>query len=371
MDDVAEVRFENGAPPVFRGAPGKVLHLPGEQRLTGVFLGLEKSNLILRTGWADRLLVPRGAATALTHLPGWRPICVDDFQGKLSAWTIQGELAAKASAVRMHKPGQSLSCVLPTPIAEGRIGVNFRADGPLAGARWRVEARFAVKGGDRVLSVTVAGDSALAVDAGGLAGTLQRVAPAPGWRRLLIDFRAGSLSIRCDDAVLWYSLKEGPGGPLRQVRLTCDAPDKPSALRGEVAFSDFVLERAVPEHRRPPAEPGQDELWLASGDQLFGEVVCADAKSVELKGRFGLHRFAWTDLRGWFPKKRPAPPPAVARGPAVRLWLRSGLRPALDVLEGNLRAMDAKQLTLQHALLGEMSIPRGWLVRLRPLARGQ
>ena len=90
------------------------------------------------------------------------------------------------------------------------------------------------------------------MEAGGLDGALQRVLPAKGWRRLGIDFSTGSLRILCDDHVFWYTLEEGPGGPLRQVRLPCAAPERPAALRGAVAFSDFVVERAVRGAAPPP-----------------------------------------------------------------------------------------------------------------------
>ncbi len=97
-------------------------------------------------------------------------------------------------------------------------------------------------------------------------------------------------------------------------------------------------------------------------------MLRADRTSVELKGRFGVRRYPWTSLRGWFLKRVKSPPAPPARGLAVRLWLRSGLRPALDVLEGELTALDARQLTLRHPLLGELAIPRSVVARLKPLA---
>jgi hypothetical protein len=173
------------------------------------------------------------------------------------------------------------------------------------------------------------------------------------------------MSIRADDRLLWYSLIHGPGGPLRQVRLLC-ASNKPGAIRGQVTFAHVVVERTISEKRRPAGDPDQDELWLAGGDQVFGRVVSADRRSVELKSRFGTRRFDWTALRGWFLKVEKANTPP-GRGPAVRLWLRTGLGPTLDELEGSLDVLDARRVRIRHPLLGEVTIPRSRVARLKKL----
>jgi hypothetical protein len=371
LADVTEFRLAAAAPPPFRAGPGMRLVLPGGQSLTGVFLGLKDDALLFRTAWADRLRVPRAAPTALRHLPGWRPVLVADLHTRPAGGgaTTGGPAFGRAGLV-LDKAGQSLRLPLAPAVAAGRIGVTFVEKAETAGGRWQVEAAFGEKDKERLLRVTVAGGDAPAVDAGGLPGTAQKVGRVAGPRRLVVRFTAGSLSVLCDDAVLWYTLKSGPGGPLRRVSLACVRPDRAPAVRGGVAFTDLVVERAAAEKRRPPAEPDQDELWLAGGDQLFGAVVAADAQGVQIRTRFGPRRLAWTALRGWFLKRQPGPVRPPAGGPAVRLWLRSGLRAELDLLEGALTAMDARQLTLRHAQLGEVRIPRSCVARLRPLHAG-
>jgi hypothetical protein len=312
--------------------------------------------------------VPRSAALALTHLPGWRPIFQDTFSGKITGWTLKGAPSIGSGTAVLKKPGQALLHAPASPLLAGRISVNCRPEGRPAGALWQLEALFSVKGADRRVGVTVAGTGALTVDAGGLEGTAQRVEQTDGWQRLAINFTTESLRVTCDDNVLWFTLDRGPGGPLRQVRLVCVDEARPAPVHGSVELADFVLERAVNEHRRPPGDPGQDELWLAGGDQVFGVVTRADEKGVELKARFGVRRFAWSELRGWFlARGKPSREPA-GRGPSVRLWLRSGMRREQDVIEGVLTGLDARQLTLRHPLLGDLAIPRAVVVRLRPLS---
>ena len=58
-------------------------------------------------------------AIALTHLPGWRPVVVDDFQGKLSAWKVQGEPATKAGG-RPAEQARAIADLRPCPRPGGR-----------------------------------------------------------------------------------------------------------------------------------------------------------------------------------------------------------------------------------------------------------
>jgi hypothetical protein len=358
-----------GRPAPFRAGPGMLLRLPGDQEVTGLFLGLQRDRLVFRTAWAERIEVPLRAVVSLTHLPGWRPVFRHDLSAKLTGWTVQGTPGTDESGVILDKPGQSLSCAPARPIDAGRLGVNFREQGSPAGARWVVEAVFAHKGGERTVRVNLAGTGThLDVATGGLAGTAASVPRGNGWRRLWLDFTTGSLRIGVDDEALWWTLAQGPGGPLRRVRLACVAERGTPA--GRVVLAQFVLERAVTERPHPRGDPGQDELWLAGGDQVFGRVVRADAHSVELKGRFGVRRFAWTRLRGWFPRRQDAGL-SSARGPLVRVGIRSGLRSAEDELEGTLTALDRRQVKLRHPVLGEVALERSRVAWVRPAGRSR
>jgi hypothetical protein len=368
VTDAVEYRLE-GVPSLFRAGPGMLLRLSGGQQLSGVFLGLERDALLFRTAWADRLTIPRPSVVSLTHLPGQRTVFAHDLTGKLTGWAVQGTPVLSSTGVVLARPGQALTCT-PSRISTGRVEVNFRTQAKPAGARWVVEALFARKGGDRVVRVTLAGSTdRLAVDPGGLAGTAEPLASGEGWRRLYIDFSAGSLRLSVDDEALWYTLAAGPGGPLRQVRLACLAPDRPAAIGGSVELASFVLQREAARRPHPPGDSTQDELWLGDGDQLFGQVVRADREGIELKGRFGIKRYAWTSLRGWFPRQGKG---AVgARSPTVRLGIRSGLRAEVDTLDGTLTALDTRRLTLRHAVLGDVALERTRVAWVRPVSAGR
>ncbi len=133
-----------------------------------------------------------------------------------------------------------------------------------------------------------------------------------------------------------------------------------------MAFTAFTVLRAVDETVHPPGDPTQDEVWLASGDQLFGQILQADGRSVTIQGRYGKRTLPWTEVRGLYPLQQAAR--KALRG-GVRVWLHNGLTAEPDVLEGELQGLDGERLKLRHAWLGELSLERRWLKQLQPLPR--
>jgi hypothetical protein len=349
--------------------------LPGGQRLSGELLGLEEKELLLRTPWRDRLAVPRSAVVGVRSLPGKLVVCDEDFENGLKAWKTAGEprLTEKhtsgASGLLLDAPGQSAAYALSSPLEAGGVAVNFLVPDGAAGARWQLEAAFGEPGAPKVLRVTLADEASnYAVEAPAPRDDGGRVPREAGWHRVAVEFGAASLLVTVDDAVLWYSRGKGPGGPLRRVRLTCAATK--GAVHGAMAFDEFTVTRTVDVLERPAEASPQDEVWLASGDQLFGRLARLDRRGVEIEGRFGRRSLSWAEARGAFPQPA-ALPPATTDGAWVRVWLRPAAGNELDELEGVLRALDEPRFTLRHPALGDLVIDRARLVRLKPLFHGK
>jgi hypothetical protein len=370
IEDGASVQFNASPPAPFRTGFARRVVLRDGERFTGELLRLDGEGLSLRTAWAGKLTLPRAAVAALTWLPGWRPLLEDDFAGGLKAWSVAGKPEAGPEGVTLTAPGQALAYSLAPPLAAGRVGVNFQERDAPARARWALEARFDGPGGPSRVRVKVAGaGDAYTVEARGGAVAARRVARSPGWHRLVVGFTPTSLRVTCDDDVLWYDLKQGPGGTLRQVALLCIEPERPAPCRGSVCWSACTVEQAVDASPRPPGDERQDELWLASDDQLFGRILGAGRRGVEIEGRFGKRAFPWADVQGCY-FRRSAAGAKPAEGPRVRLELHSGLAADADVLEGVLTGLTADRLTLEHALLGKLAIDRGRVRQLRPFGGG-
>jgi hypothetical protein len=376
------LRAGEATPLLFRAGGGRRVCLWDGERISGQILDVNKDTLRMRTAWAARLELPRAAMASIEPLPGWRTIVDEDFRSGVSARAssaaelkfvgeptfAEAEDNTAGRALVLRTAGQSLTCTLTKPLTAGRIGVNFQERRQPRGARWVVELLFQQDEHKRRVNVTVAGDSEYySVDPGGLTGTTRQVKRTPGWHRLLVQFRKDALRLTCDDDVLWHNLDEGPGGRLQQVTLSCQQVAEREAARDTVAWTEFCIERAVDEHPPPPPDAEQDAVRLLDDDQLFGRILHADRRVIQIEGRFGKRSLPWTAVSGCS-FRQPATPPKANEGAKVRVLVRSGLCAEPDVLEGVVIANDERRLVLKHALFGELTLERSRVRAMRPLS---
>jgi hypothetical protein len=365
MEQIDSVRFDATPPPVRLPLVHQVLLRDG-QRLTGEFLGLDERSVRFRPAWGSPCTLPRAAVAAIAQPANLATIFVEDFDDGLRAWTTAGspecgdrEHTSGRRALRLSA-GQSAAYALPHALEAGRVGVNV-LDRP--GARGHVDFVFQTPEESHNLRVTVGegpgGSARVELPNGVRWGS--RAAQPGGWRRLVVDFSAGKLRVLLDDFVLYASLRHGPGGPLRQVRLAYAGEGS-----GELWFDDFQVARRVEGLPRPDGDPTQDEVWCRSGDQLFGTVPRADRRAIELHARFGKQAYTWADVRGIWLKREPFAARALP-GEQVRLGLHAtdGFEP--DQLDGVVQELAEKRLVLRHTLLGDLAVPREWLGQLKRL----
>jgi hypothetical protein len=369
LAELQDVRFSDSNPHFsLFGAPLRI-HLGRDQGVTGELLDLDDKSVRVRTFWSDRVQLPRRAVVAVTQLPGRVTVFQEDFDAdplrlQLTASPRLDEKhhVSAPRSLRLDAAGQSASYALPTPLQAGRFGVNFRVDGDPSGVRWLVEADF---GGKQPVRVVLAGDDSYSVETDLAAAENRRIARSPKWHRVSVRFQADYLIVGVDDRLLWESAKSGPGGPLRTIRLVCVAREPGATARGSVHIDDLSIVKTVEELRHPKGDLAHDELWLLSGDQLFGRLARADRRQVEIQGRFGKRSLPWSSLRGFFLKSEVADR-QTREGQHVRVWLRNGF-PVPDELEGILHKLDDRNLVLRHAVFGELTLDRSRLHRLRPL----
>jgi len=372
-----QIEFVNFPAPAAQSLLAATAHricFRNQQHLTGEFLWLDENVVRFRTPWNDRLKLSRTIVRAITWEAPYASIFEDDFETNLAAWKLTGmpRISGQSRVSGLHSlcfdtPEQIAEYVLAEPLAAGRATVHVLVQPPASGTRWSFMARFEA----------ASGKSGREVDLTGEAGTYKTVlqdsngevvtsVARPGWRRLSMEFSPENLTIAVDDDILWSGPRANPGCVLRTVRLSRLIDSSRSTSAEALFFDDFSLARRVESLRRPAGDLTQDEIWLLSGDQVFGSIKSADRRKVHVRARFGERAMNWGDIRGiYFRDESPAPRPR--NGSRVRLWLRSAA--SADQIEGTLVRFDEKRLVLRHDDLGELTIDHRYLQRLHWLSQ--
>src|SRR5579871_5417803 len=371
LGQLDHVRFSPTPLPPFRAAaPFRVL-LHGGEHLTGELLGFSSDKVQLRTAWRDILSIPRAAVAAVRHAPGFVTVFVDDFEKDLKAWRLSG---APVRTTTQHDSGRHSLCfpgpgqaeyIVPGILNAGRAGINFRDLPPTTGLTWQLAAEFENCTGWP--SVRVQLDPRSGNYVAEVSGTARGKSSLPrkeGWHRLQMEFNLDTLVISIDDEVLWFCRQPQGGGSLRTVRLSRTA--SAAGREGEICFDDFSLAQAVSERPHPKSHSDQDELWLLSGDQMFGDVVEEPDHRIRLRTHYGPQAYRWGEVREICFRQFGA---AAQKpdGKSVRVWLRSGISYEPDALDGTIQRLDPHRLVLRHAVLGEVEFERTRLHRLRLL----
>jgi hypothetical protein len=356
LTSLAQVRFRSGvASPPHVSLPVRAILSDGSE-LTGGLVELNGKVLILRTAWAERLVVPRKILAALRQPPGWRIVAGDGFAN----WKAEGKPILDKTTATLSVPGQSLTLALDSPLEEGRADLTFDDSETVTRPRGMVEMEFRAPKQTRRLVLSLKDGEPYQVRAEGLEGESTPVARSGGRQRLVVQFSRQALRVMVNNLVVWHSLKQGAGGPLVRLRIAC-APGPSKRTEGRLRFSEFSLHRAVAEGRHPAGDPTQDEVWQTSGDQLFGRLLSAGRDGIRLEGRFGTRTLGWSKAHGVYPRDVPRPAPLRD---TVKLTFDNGFDSVPDVLIGLSATLTKSHLSLKQRDLGEISLERSRLRRL-------
>jgi hypothetical protein len=377
--DLHQVRCAAQEPTLLAGVVHRVT-LCDRQQLTGELLGLDADTLRLQPAWSKAPLdVPRACVLEVANLAGSVPVFDDDFLTGAKAWKLDGNPTVSKAELRQgprgllfDTAGQSAgySELKNDLIEAGSFGVNFYDPGHRDAGRWFLEAGFRSTFGPRQLEVTLAGDTNhYVVVFPDVREKPKSVLRQQGWHRLTMRFTANSFALIIDDRCLLESEEASPGGLFSYLCLGCTTLPGQTKVSGKMWFDQASIARSVGPLRPPARDPSQDEVWLVSGDQLFGQLHRADRKTIDLEGRFGRRSLTWSEVRS-LRLRNATCPLQITDGEHVRLQLAAGIGVAADEIEGVLRKLDRDALVLQHAV-GEVTIPRERVRQLQATFHGR
>jgi hypothetical protein len=334
-------------------------------------------------GVLGTMALPRAAVTDIEQRAGETVEFEERFERLDRAYWEASEGAAveamgsdsERHGLRLSGLGGAAELRLPVQLATGRMELSFRLEGgKRAGTHFAIEMRFGVRDA-RVITITPGwGDETVQVRSlRGPALSVQRMPLKPGWHRLTVRFDARQVQIGLDGADLAYGGGNAQG--LAAVRFaTSQAAGGGGDASGHTAWvDDLRILRTVESRLRKDSDPSQDDVRLAVGDQIFGEVREADGKKVRMESAGRVIELAWSEVSGIRFARRVQQP--------VRLegdWVELRFQPEgtgstseePDVLEGVLRGVNEREIVIEVAHAGEVRIARERLAAMTIGHRG-
>jgi hypothetical protein len=374
LTKIREIRHDARPRLIVGAAPARRLMLRGGERLHVEIDGLEEGSLTFSAYGARQTRFPRAAAAGIAHASGERTVVYDDFERESSLFARSESSAARhVSGTRCLalRPGGRLAHELAEPLSTGRVEFLF-FDEPASPTErsWRAVFEFRDGPKETVIEFQPTVDPAeyrSSVSAGATQAS-QRLSRSAGWRRLTLWFDAERLLLLIDGEIL--ASVSPPRAPLVALRLE-------NLLASGTAIEcvdDFLISSRRAATPAPLNSQPLDLARLASDDELFGRLRECGARDVLLEGRFGRRRFSWSDLNAIeFGAAEPA-----ACAPVEGVIASIDLAPALgdvtaeaDHLVAAIRAADESTLSVDHPVLGPLTIPWREIARIKPRFHGQ
>lgn len=350
---LAFVRFDHQAPPVPRNLLTQRLLLPSEQCVTGTFTRLDARVVRFTTSWGQTVSLAREQIRGIEQPDGLLLIEQDDFEQSLDGWTIEGKPACDGAhaftgkmSLRLDQAGQGARKRFRRPVRLGRLSVCVHDSGAARARRWEVRPLW--KG---PVAAVVFGPGGIIGEAPARCG---RLPASRGWHWVQIELGPQHWRLYVDDFLLGEG-RRASEQTLAGIEVRCLHGADGAPGSGALWFDDVLLASRAEPQPRPRVESGRDTLWLRGGEQIYGQVVAADARAVGLDAKFGRRSYAWPKVRGCYFATQAAPP----RTPLITFAPGPGYTP--DGVRGRLVRLDERELVIATELFGEVRVPRAAL----------
>lgn len=353
LSELSYVRFDPQPTPLPKVVPMRVLVLPGRQRITGWLESVDPAKVTFVAAWGRRIVLKREQVVGIDQAGDCAPFLHDDFEGDFKAWRIDGNASRDEARALMGKSSMRIDAATKSAtrdwqpaLHDGGVRLFFCDPRQPAGARCTIT--LLMDDGSR---------PGVAIDPAGHAGVGVKqsfsATSAAGWHLLSMEIEGQRLRLFVDDSCIGQTAL-AKGAAIKGIRFE-------SAHNGAVWIDELIVARRLPPAAPPRNDPKQDSLWLAHGEQLFGQLLDADAQIATLDAKFGKRSIPWSQLRGI--RFAAADTDSGTVEPEITFRPAPGF--SVDCLRAKLLRWDGKTLTVQHGLLGEIAIERGRLDKIR------
>ena len=380
LDRIARIVMEPVAP-VEMPAPF-LIDLGDDEQVSGRLLEIDAESIRLeRCGGAGAIRVDRRGASGLWQRPG-TAIVVDETAGSPEPddWEFEGGAAFgdggpnRPEVVRL-RGGRSLARYRLTEAVEsGVLELSFYwEEARVAGRRWWLELRFGADAEVETVRVILGmADPFPSIESsGGPDLVVQPLVLEPGWHRLSARFEAEQTLLAIDGDLLGRG--DGVSGPLTGVALVAEGSADADRDDGTPAalIDDLKIVRTFDPTSATEVDPSQDEVRLAAGDQIWGDVLEADRDRVRIEVLDRPIDLPWSRVAG-VAFRRTTEAGAMIEGPLARVsWEGGAPDDAKEGLEGALIGINREEIRLATAYAGVVAVPRARISEIAILGRGR
>lgn len=341
-----------------------VLTTAAQDRLAAEVLQLDGAALSCRLPCSDGARIPREQILALERPLGWAPWIRQDLATDKRGWDManaqaEAERKPAAKGIFVGPPPAKATYTPPGRYPFGLLCLEILNSTSGESALWKVELKFDSKDSPQSLVMILGGEDGIQVSAPGMVLQKQKVQLVPKDKQIEVEIGPRFLQVRLNGQLAaWH---EGEHAPCRLVSMVVEHADNaPASDNSAVILQSFALARRMPYLSRPPGQENQDEVWLESGDQVFGSVRTFTAAGVEIAQGNDTRRIPLPEVRGIYFKK----PMAASAKPGPGAMRVSFVDPHSfreNVLAGSLQTWSESAVSLKHPYLDVVRIPMKWM----------
>lgn len=323
-------------------------------------LEIESNAFIADSSWFQGLRIRRNAVRAMARPQGWAPWLRQDFLKEARGWKEtradgDGSPLPGMTGLELGTSNKSLHFTPETPLPFGQISLRMKEAGATNGTRWQLQLGIDGDRGFQTVKIQFGGPGPCELRAPGHPVLRQQVKDVAS--PFLLQFEVSDASVRL---IVNGSLASWIERGFRDARLRSLLLEPETPLVGnspaKLNLQEFAIARRLEPLQRPPRHPELDEVWLESGDQIFGNFRLVDSQYLELASSRETRRIPRNLVRGLFPRQSairdvqlPAPWQLTLRDP-------SGCESSR--LTGLIRTWGEREIVMIHPLLGELKLPR-------------
>ncbi|HEV8060062.1 MAG TPA: hypothetical protein VGP68_09325, partial [Gemmataceae bacterium] len=324
-------------------------------------LEVESNAIICDSSWFQGLRVRRNVVRAFDRPLGWAPWLRQDFFKEARGWKesrVDGESPPTLGlgGLTLSQPSKMLQYTPDAPLPFGKIVLLLKDATPTPGRRWQLRLGIDGDGTFQSIKVLFGSHAPVEMQAPGLKIAQQEVSLTDSGILLEMEIRPASLQVSANDRLAAWMERGFRVALLRSLSLEPAEARKGDDPLAKLILQEFAVARRLEPLPRPPAHADLDEIWLESGDQIFGSYRLLNRDFLELATVREPRRIPCSQLRGLYPKQVPA---RAGLQPAPwRLTLIDPGSAEPSQLTGMIRTWGEREIVMLHPLLGELKIPR-------------